>query len=60
MNAEEIGMATVVRGEWAKKWSEQTETLAICSQCSYPVSWWHMTNFCPNCGADMRGRKVKE
>ena len=43
----------VVRGEWIKKSSELTETLALCSKCSYPISWWHKTNFCPNCGAKM-------
>ena len=40
-------------GEWVKRSSEEAETLAICSQCSYPISWWHKTKFCPNCGAKM-------
>ena len=43
----------VVRGEWVKKSSEEAETLALCSKCSYPISWWHKTNYCPNCGAKM-------
>ena len=45
----------VVRGEWISKWHPIFKTeLPICSACnSYTVfdSW----NFCPNCGADMRG-----
>jgi Lar family restriction alleviation protein len=43
----------VVRGEWVKKSSEEAETLALCSKCSYPISWWHKTKYCPNCGAKM-------
>jgi len=42
-----------VRGEWLKK--DVGEILAICNQCKYPVSWWHKSNYCPNCGADCRG-----
>lgn len=42
----------VVRGEWLKKETE-SETLAICNQCKYPVSWWHKSNYCPSCGAKM-------
>ena len=26
-----------------------------CSICGYGVYPWNNTNFCPNCGADMRG-----
>ena len=60
LSAPEVDAAPVVHGEWIKKSSEETETLALCSKCSYPISWWHKTNFCPNCGADMRGSEVKE
>ena len=26
-----------------------------CSVCDDPCKCYHLTNFCPNCGADMRG-----
>ena len=32
-----------------------------CSACGYPVSrWTGNTNFCPNCGADMRDQEGEE
>lgn len=31
-----------------------------CSICGYVVQPWNTTNYCPNCGADMRGEKVNE
>lgn len=36
---------------------EQVYRLLRCNKCDYPVSWPWLTriNFCPNCGADMRG-----
>lgn len=41
----------VVRGKWKKRknWSR-----CVCSVCSYENGG--ETNFCPNCGADMRGK----
>ena len=40
----------VVHGEWKhrKKWNRY-----VCSECSYESKT--SDNFCPNCGADMRG-----
>ena len=54
--SETIDAVPVVRGEWVKKSSEEAETLALCSKCSYPISWWHKTNYCPNCGALMEDK----
>lgn len=61
----------VVRGEWVdraderdlrRKWHDYR-----CSKCSYAADdfisgtedWWceYEPNFCPNCGADMRGEE---
>ncbi len=48
----------VVRGEW--KYCRK-ENIATCKNCSYEhyLGTYHQyaTNFCPNCGADMRGEK---
>lgn len=56
---EQVDAVPVVRGEWIKKSSEETETLALCSKCSYPISWWYKTNFCPNCGAKMEDKPCR-
>lgn len=48
-------VAPVVRGEW--KWNAE-RTKPFCSECG-EVPWRennrNLPNFCPNCGADMRG-----
>lgn len=38
------------------KWISNSPVTMKCSQCGYFISdWkWHESNFCPNCGADMR------
>ena len=41
-----------VKGEWRESASGQC---LICSACGYTDEWKY--NFCPNCGADMRGDK---
>ena len=54
-----------VRGEWKKeirhyKGNDQEYDYYVikCSQCgARPQKAWELTNFCPNCGADMRGEK---
>lgn len=38
----------VVRGKW-----KTYNNTYVCSACGRPVSFWQ-SNFCPNCGADMR------
>ena len=38
----------VVRGKW-----KVYNNTYMCSSCGQPVSFWQ-SNFCPNCGADMR------
>ena len=54
-NSPTVDAVPVRHGEWIKKSSEEAETLALCSTCSYPIWWWHKTYFCPNCGAKMYG-----
>ena len=50
------------RGEWVKRKSEElwaTVDFAYCSECKQPIIHKHLSplwNFCPNCGADMRGK----
>lgn len=44
-----------VRGEWVR-WARSDE----CSVCGYDTGRYEMgSNFCPNCGADMRQPEVK-
>ena len=43
------------RGEWITK-STGGEMFDCCSACGY-VEWDVPKNYCPNCGADMRGDK---
>ena len=46
-------VAPVVRGRWKRVDPRSTVVTFRCSECNY---YAHMiaTNFCPNCGADMR------
>ena len=41
------------KGRWITK-STNGEMFDCCSACGY-VEWDEPKNFCPNCGADMRG-----
>ena len=53
-------VAPVVHGRWIpqKENHEFKEARMKCSACGYPVSrWTGNTNFCPNCGAKMDGKK---
>ena len=43
------------KGEWITK-STNGEMFDVCSVCGY-VEWDEPHNFCPNCGADMRGEE---
>ena len=50
----------VVRGEWILKTDDFDFVDGKCSVCSYTDSFFEenwLYNFCPNCGADMRGDK---
>lgn len=41
------------KGKWEKIWRTDCESSEyVCSQCGCGEDYW--TNFCPNCGADMR------
>lgn len=40
------------------RWIASHDEFCECLICKYPVYvWWNQTNYCPNCGADMRGSK---
>ena len=43
----------VVRGRWLHK--ETTDNFHVVGQCSVCKERKRIDNFCPNCGADMRG-----
>lgn len=48
------------QGEWIEHWYPHFDLAGIeCSICGKDVPYWErnydMPNFCPNCGADMRG-----
>lgn len=56
--ATEISAVPVVRGEW--------EINGYCSECRGRAPFWSMastyykSNYCPNCGCDMRGERDGE
>ena len=37
------------------KWINGGEMVCECDKCGYRVAIWAKTNYCANCGADMRG-----
>lgn len=45
-----------VRGEWIDEY-EDSILLQRCSICGYEEYFANRPNFCPHCGADMRGDK---
>ena len=47
-----IDAEPVLHGKWIEK-STGGEHFDCCSKCGY-VEWDAPTNYCPNCGADMR------
>lgn len=53
-----VDAVPVVHGEWEYQWFD-----SVCSNCGYINKADSVTrirddhNFCPNCGADMRGEK---
>lgn len=44
----------VVRGKWIRPTRAQNSMLDECSVCGFPTGSFTF-NYCPNCGADMRG-----
>ena len=44
-----------IRGQWIEK--PHVHGVAYCSLCDYELHT-NDTNFCPNCGADMRGVRI--
>lgn len=51
------------RGKWTQDWIAEKLGIYVCSECSQPLGMVnefmnHTTvNFCPNCGAEMRGEE---
>ena len=46
----------VVKGEWTYKGLDfEVDSLYQCSACKH--YHWSKSNYCPNCGADMRGEE---
>ena len=52
------------RGEWVRKEDELTHSYWYeCSECGYRPhreNYPYLSDFCPNCGADMRKMEVHE
>lgn len=46
-------VAPVVHGRWIPFHSEAAGDIQYCSACDVGCTW--KPNYCPNCGADMRG-----
>ena len=45
------------KGKWISELKDDGDSRLRCSICNYPVSYfWGRTNFCPECGADLRGK----
>ena len=62
------GVTIRERGEWIRQTRELNaiKSEAICSNCGRDVVYqiiddkWTWENFCPHCGADMRGEKNED
>lgn len=52
-DAPTVEAVPVVRGKWV---GVEYDMFFECSNCGYSTDY-SLTNFCPNCGADMRGEK---
>ena len=52
-SAPTIDAVPVVRGKWGTDRFKMERM--ICSECGVVLEWSKINNFCPNCGADMRG-----
>ena len=52
----ELEPSADVRENVSGEWIDERDPLTLkCSECGYRVMRYNNTNFCPNCGADMRG-----
>ena len=49
-----------VKGEWIDCLEDDIVDVQICSVCGYKEYVIDKPNFCPNCGADMRGEDNAE
>lgn len=50
-----VDAVPVVHGSWIPI-EHIEENICKCLICNYPISGWHKTNYCPNCGARMDGK----
>ena len=48
--ASTIDVREVKRGEWHTLWKEELPVCSVCNNISF-----YKSNYCPNCGARMRG-----
>lgn len=53
-NAPTADVVEVVHGEWVD-YSDTWKYRFECSLCKFHLMGYDKTNYCPNCGADMRG-----
>lgn len=59
MNALPSAQPERTRGKWEKGVGENGVTTSLfCSECNYENTRWYDWNYCPNCGADMRGEQL--
>lgn len=48
------------KGKWIKEDRGHVEYTGVCSECGFAWIWYDTREyfkFCPNCGADMRGKE---
>ena len=50
-----VDAVEVVHGHWVGGYKGTEYTIPKCSQCGYGNGAVGTSNYCPNCGADMRG-----
>lgn len=71
LNTPKVDVAEVVHGRWERQWltqwfinghdryQDREVERAVCSCCgfvpNFDYEWISIYNYCPNCGADMRG-----
>ncbi len=53
----EIPTAEPKKGKWINHRCDDGHHIADCNLCGETMQWWYedVPNYCPNCGADMRG-----
>ena len=59
-NAPTIEARPVVRGEWIDGFFKDTVECSVCFEKGVCKCYETRHNFCPNCGADMRGAVMED